>query len=55
MQIIVSILLDLKLVNMQNPRSVAFMQEGITSEFFFFFKKIMRSFEPINKKNEFFD
>ena len=28
MQIIVSILLDLKLVNMQNPRSVAFMQEG---------------------------
>ena len=39
MQIIVSILLDLKLVNVQNPRSVAYMQGGITSEFFFFFLK----------------
>ena len=34
MQTIVSIFLDLKLVNMQNTRSVAFMQREITSEFY---------------------
>ena len=35
MQIIVSIFLDLKLVNMQNTISVAFMQREITSKFSF--------------------
>ena len=34
MQIVVSIFLDLKLVNMQNTRSVAFMQREITFEFY---------------------
>ena len=39
MQIVVSIFLDLKLVNVQNPRFVAFMQEEITSEFLLIIKK----------------
>ena len=40
MQIIVSIFLDLKLVNAQNTRSVVFMQGEITSEFLFMKIKI---------------
>ena len=40
MQIIVSIFLDLKLVNVQNTRFVVFMQGEITSEFLFMKIKI---------------
>ena len=39
MQIIVSICLDLKLVNVQNIRSIVFMQGEITFEFLFIKKK----------------
>ena len=46
MQTIVSIFLDLKLVNMQNTRSVAFMQREITSEFYLWKERFfMRSFK----------
>ena len=40
MQIIVSIFLDLKLVNVYNIRSVVSMQRGITFEFLFKKSKI---------------
>ena len=56
MQIIMSIFLDLWLVNMQNTRSVASMQGQITFEFYLqendFFKT---SFKSIIRQNEFFD
>ena len=42
MQIIVSIFLDLWLVNMQNIRSIAFMQGEITSEFYLKDKDFLR-------------
>ena len=34
MQIVVSVSLDLRLVSMQNTRSIAFMKGEITSEFY---------------------
>ena len=42
MQIIVSIFLDLWWVNMQNIRSIAFMQGEITSEFYLKEKDFLR-------------
>ena len=42
MQIFVSIYLDLKLVNVQNTRSVVFMQGGITSKFYLKEKYFLR-------------
>ena len=40
MQVDASIFLDLKLVNVQNTRSVVFMQGEMTSEFLFIKRKI---------------
>ena len=54
MQIFVSIYLDLKLVNVQNTRSIVFMQGEITSKVYLGKKIFKRSFK-LSKMIFFFD